>query len=158
MSEYPDYFPPFLDDFHEQKDFFKAFYLWRHMMDNKIDLEQGPDPFRTRLSDMSNFRDLQCLFASVLDFLKMHGWQLYRTRRKGEYADIDQTVADLKNLQSAWWSLMEPRGGLKMRPQCVEEYMQKFDKWLMYMPESVRDAYAKFKAEQQEAAAKGGEA
>lgn len=156
MSDYPNYFPPFLDDFHRQKDFFKAFYLWREMMDNKIDLEQGADPFRPRLSDMSNFRDLMCLFASVLDFLMMHGWQLYRTRQKGDYADIDQTVTDMKNLQSAWLSLLAPANGLKMKPQYVEEYMQKFDKWLMYMPDQVRDAYAAFKAEQQDAAAEGG--
>ena len=138
MKEYPDYFPEFMQDFHDQKDLFKAFYTWRSMMDKK----NGSD-----LAQMANFRELQCLFVSMLDFLFSHGWQLYRTRKPGEYADIYGSVSSLNDLQKAWWSLLEPAGGLRMKDEFVKEYMTRWLSWLPYMPESVQKEWEKFNNE-----------
>lgn len=132
MSDFPDYYPEFMRDFHDQKDLFKAFYTWRLMMDNK----NGSD-----LAQMANFRELQCLFVSMLDFLFAHGWQLYRTRKSGEYADIQRTVSSLNDLQAAWWSLLEDRDGLRMRDEVIQEYMGRWNSWLPYMPDEVQAAW-----------------
>ncbi len=145
MKEYPDYFPEFMQDFHDQKDLFKAFYVWRGMMDNKRDAESN-NRFRLsmRLSDMGNFRELQCLFASMLDFLFMHGWQLYRTRKSGEYADINKSISSLNDLERAWWSLLENGNGLRMKDEYIKEFMQPWLSWLPYMPEEVQKAWENF--------------
>ena len=41
MDEYPAYFPPFMRDFHDQKNLCKAFWTWLEMMDNKRDAEEA---------------------------------------------------------------------------------------------------------------------
>lgn len=138
MKEYPDYFPEFMQDFHDQKDLFKAFYTWRLMMDNRNN---------STLAQMANFRELQCLFASMLDFLFSHGWQLYRTRKPGEYADINKSVSSLNNLERAWWSLLEDRNGLRMKDEVIREYMIPWLNWLPYMPELIQKEWEKFNNE-----------
>jgi hypothetical protein len=135
MKEYPDYFPEFMQDFHDQKELFKAFYTWRSMMDKRSN---------SNLAQMANFRELQCLFASMLDFLFMHGWQLYRTRKSGEYADIDKSVSSLNDLERAWWSLLENENGLRMKDEYIKEFVQPWLGWLPYMPEEVQKAWEDF--------------
>lgn len=141
MNEYPDYFPPFLQDFHAQKDFFKAFYLWRSMLDNKRELDGNANQFSSRISDMGNFMELQCLFENVLLFLHLHGWQLYRSRKKGDYSNIEETVESLRNLQQAWWSLMEDEDGLRMKDEYIIKFMTPFHNWLPYMPVEIQEKW-----------------
>jgi hypothetical protein len=135
MKEYPDYFPEFMQDFHSQKDLFKAFYIWRSMMDKRSN---------SSLAQMANYRELQCLFASMLDFLFIHGWQIYRTRKPGEYADINKSISSLNDLQSAWWSLFEPENGLRMKDETTQKYMNRWIEWLPYMPEEIQEKWEDF--------------
>ena len=135
MSDYPDYYPPFMQDFHQQKELFKAFFVWRLMMDAR----NG-----ATLAQLSNFRDFMCLFASMIDFLFTHGWQVQRTRRRGEYPDIDESVQSLRELERAWMLILDKDGPQPANPaSAIDAPMERWRDWLEYMPESVRREWEK---------------
>lgn len=132
MKDYPDHFPKFMQDFHEQKRLFKAFFVWRLMMDAKCNAD---------LAKRSNLVDFMCLFDSMLDFLFLHGYQLQRTRRKGSYANVDRSVESLNNLGNAWGWLL----GAEPQPVHPAHHiglsMKQWEDWIEYMPQAVQEKW-----------------
>lgn len=134
MNNYPDYFPSFMQDFHDQKDLFKAFFVYRAMLDRRND---------SSVASRSNWMDFMIVFASFVDFLYTHGWQLYRSRSNKNPLDIETSTQSLLALELAWFAL----GGDDLQPgnrqKYVHEPMQKWAEWLEYMPDGVKEAWLK---------------
>ena len=135
--------PYFLQDFHDQKDIVKAFYVWLEMREN-VREHDDPEAFRyaQRRNQMCNWANFQILMLTFLDFLGLLGWQLYRSRRKDEYPDLEEVKRDLLNLRTAWICLTV-EDGPQLRADFLEEYMKTFSEWFEFMPEYVKDAWNK---------------
>lgn len=81
------YLPPFLRDFHDQKDVFKAI----HTLVNKHEVMENV-----------NWVDGQIYTIDVfLWFMARRGWTLQRSRKDVEFIDLDKTVSDVKNYREA---------------------------------------------------------
>lgn len=78
--------PPFLRDFHDQKDFFKAMHDYFSDSFHKTDRHQMP-----------NWADGHVYTIDyLLRFLAAHGWTLQKNKSKLEFCDIDQTINEYK--------------------------------------------------------------
>lgn len=141
MNDYPNHFPPFMRDFHDQKNLCKAFYTWLTMMENRMEArDENAFLFSGRRTDMCGWIDFNILLASFVDFLNTNGWRIYRARDRQEHADINESVEELNNLEHAWGEIHDPI--LLTREQCIEQ-IEAFEVWLPFMPEHVRLEYEK---------------
>ena len=86
-----EYLPPFLRDFHDQKDAFKA-------------IEEMAD--RSRANGNHYIDEVTWIAAQVytidifLWWMGMHGWKLQRARKKLPFTDEGQTIAGAKDRRS----------------------------------------------------------
>ena len=152
MSEYPDYFPPFMRDFHDQKDLVKAFYTYLDMRDNKREAEgKENDPYHSidfkRRSAMCAWTSFHILLASFIDFLHLNGYQIYKARAKGvgKPEEFGAIVNDLKELPDVWYSLTNPGGTLAYNTKHCIKIMDRWTNWFPYMPPEAVEAYRKAK-------------
>lgn len=79
-----DHLPEPLRDFHDQKDLFKAMH----------EIVQEPEYEHIKRPTCV---EGQCYVIDVfLWFMARRGWTLQRTRRKGEYRDLDSDIESVK--------------------------------------------------------------
>lgn len=82
--------PPFMRDFHDQKDLFKAIHdVYR--LDEKKD-HRDPIGFTTAMI---------YTIDSFLWFMAAHGYTLQRCRAKQEFADIHATISEATEARNA---------------------------------------------------------
>lgn len=81
--------PPFLRDFHDQKDVFKT--LWCNMNLSKFSKE-------VRELGWINFHII--IIDIFLWWMAKRGWTLQRSRQKIEFLDISEDIKSFKNEQS----------------------------------------------------------
>lgn len=143
MDEYPDFYPPFMRDFHDQKTLIKSFYTWLIMMDNRQERACGRkfDKYHKRRIDRCSWIDFHVLVLSFLDFLHYFGWVIYQSRKRN--TEITQDVAasaqELLDLQYVWYSLIDPNSPLSFPPEKTQEILTKWDRWRPYFPQDVLD-------------------
>lgn len=81
------YLPPFLRDFHDQKDVFKAIHTL-------VNDNEG--------TKRVHWVDGQIYVIDVfLWFMARRGWTLQRSRKDVEFIDLDKTVSDVKKHREA---------------------------------------------------------
>ena len=159
MAENPQ-FPPWFRDFHDQKDLVKAFYTWLEMMDNKANQERRERTQANRGRDLLDYERLDrigscgwvsfhILLTSFLDFLQQHGWVLYRTKKQGDYPDLEDSIMELRNLDLAWMGVTDACSPLTPRTDFITSTMEKWAAWLPYMPAPVQEAWAQMEREKE---------
>lgn len=80
--------PPWLRDFHDQKDLFKAIQAWT----NPLNREKAPDP-----NYHVTWVQGHCYTVDTfLRFMAFHGFTLQRTRKQLEFCDLDASIAEVK--------------------------------------------------------------
>jgi hypothetical protein len=136
MSDYPDYFPPFMRDFHDQKDLVKAFYTWLHISDSCLNKERGTDIDRP---STCSWIDFHILFTSMIDFLWRNGWQITRTRRRVEHADIQASIRNLRELDMALGSLLMEEHPLRLKDEQILRILEDWKEWLPYLPKEAQE-------------------
>jgi hypothetical protein len=90
---------------------------------------------------MCSWVDFTILMATLLDFLAQHGWVLRRARGWRDRLDIVESVKSLNDLEAAWYALVVPDDGPKLRDDLVDQYMQGWESLLSYMPDDVQAAW-----------------
>lgn len=102
------YLPPFLRDFHDQKDVFKAI----HTLVNK---NEG--------TKRVNWVDGQIYVIDVfLWFMARRGWTLQRSRKDVEFVDLDKTVSDVKaHHEAAFYAMMKNNSGVSVNTSSTPE-------------------------------------
>jgi hypothetical protein len=149
-EEYPDYFPPFMRDFHDQKDVVKAFYTWLDMMDAKQEKVNGKKftELRPRRAQTCPWPSFVVLLASFVDFLNLNGYRIYKARGNGagNPDEFEEVIKDLKDLPEVWRSLVYPGEMLTYKPEHCIETMDRWANYIQFMPDTVQEAYRKAKA------------
>lgn len=80
--------PPFMRDFHDQKDLFK----WMHHIVSKNNADKA-DYEKLEM----NFRDMHLFTVDFfLWFMAQHGYTLQKTKKKLDFYDIEKTVGDYR--------------------------------------------------------------
>jgi hypothetical protein len=142
MSDYPDYFPSMMQDFHECKMLVKAFYTWLDLLDTRQ--EQNGKKFDNELhrrrSQMCNWVDFNILMVSFFDFLFTCGYQIQRTRRKGDFLE-SEAIRDLSQFQEMYYSLCYPKETLAWNEEYTKSMMLRWLSVISYMPEEVQKAW-----------------
>jgi hypothetical protein len=80
--------PPWLQDFHDQKDLFKAIQVWT----NPLDREKEPDPHYSVTWVQGHCYTID----TFLRFMAFHGFTLQRTRKRLEFCDLDESIGAVK--------------------------------------------------------------
>lgn len=147
MSDTPNYYPPFLQDFHDQKDFFKAFYTWLTMMDNQREDKERKSHMgllvskMPRRDEMCNWSDFHVLVISMIQFLDTAGYRVYK--KKGVETDTNAIISDLKTLPLIWDAIRYPDEIVcRMREEYWRPIMERWKGWWDLMP---KDVIAKLK-------------
>lgn len=142
-KDFPEYMPPFLQDFHDGKDTVKAFYTFLEMMDNKQRIDNDHQIDRPA---MCTWVDFHCLLLSFLDFMNQLGYRMYQTRGLKERPDTFQLIREFKELPDIWYSLINPDAQLVFRADYCVEHMDKWgDGWKRIMPTSAVMRYESIK-------------
>lgn len=96
------YLPRFMRDFHDQKDVFKA-----------IHEIISANPSTKEIS----WVEAHCYVIDVfLWFMATRGWTLQRTRVKGEFLDIDETIEKQNAARRAAYLAVLPMSGADKKP------------------------------------------
>jgi len=126
--------PHFLRDFHDQKDFIKAFWSWLEMMDN-IQVQKGvkfDGVMRQRRTNTASWVAFHVLFISAIDFLHSLGYRLQKIDSSGD--EINKNIEDLKDLPFIFESCRDPNALLAMNPEYCHEVLSRWKNWIPYMP------------------------
>jgi hypothetical protein len=138
-KDYPEYYPPFMQDFHDCKNFIKAFYVWLDMLDNRREMNgEKFDKTYKRRTDMCDWVSFHILAVSLLDFLHRFGYQVYRTRKRGEYANIDD-IREFSQLNELYFSICNPDHPLADTKEYIAMKLEQWHEFVQYMPREVRE-------------------
>lgn len=85
--------PPFLRDFHDQKDVFKVIQAWA----NPVDRAEPPDPHY----HVTWVQGHTYTIDTFLRFMAFHGFTLQRTRKRLDFCDIGESVDAMKDRAAA---------------------------------------------------------
>lgn len=80
--------PPWLQDFHDQKDLFKTIQSWA----NPVDRKEEPDSHYS----VTWIQGHTYTIDTFLRFMALHGFTLQRSRKKLEFCDLDESIKALK--------------------------------------------------------------
>lgn len=145
-KDYPDYYPPFMRDFHDSKDTIKAFYTWLDLMDNKQRMDEG---YQLDRPAKCSWVDFNILVVSFIDFMHSLGYTFYKTRGKDKVdADPYQAIRAFKDLDNVLHSLIAPGDILTYQPEYCVEFLDQFGEgWLRLMSTAAIQEYRKLKQE-----------
>lgn len=88
--------PPFLRDFHDQKDFFKAMHEYFAEQEAK-----HPNKYPKGMIRNTEWAEGMCYTIDrFLKFMMFHGYKLQKDRSKGPFFDIHQTIAEFGEIRA----------------------------------------------------------